>query len=78
MDSVADVLNRFEPDMPDEIVAIKRYIEKEFKAGASVALRDDAIVVTVNSGSLANTLRLRIIDIRRDANTKKRIIFRIG
>jgi hypothetical protein len=78
MEKVADVLSRFEPDMPDEITAIKQYIEKNFSAGANVALKNDAIIVTVNSGSLANTLRLRITDLRRKAGTSKRIVFRIG
>ena len=78
MENIADVLSRFEPDIPDEIVAIKQYVQKNFTTNASVALRNDAIIITVNSGSLANTLRLRVLDIRRTANTKKRIVFRIG
>lgn len=64
--------------MPDEIVAIKLYIQKNFGASANVRLMNESIVVTVDSGSLANTLRLRITQLRKAADTKKRIIFRIG
>lgn len=78
MDSVADLLGHYSPDGPDEVLAVKRYIEKEYKTGASVAIRNETIVVTVASASLANTLRLRINQLRAAAGTKKRVMFRIG
>lgn len=78
MESVADVLGKYKPQNPDEVLAIKHYIEKEFNTGANVRLSNDVIIVTVNSASLANTLRLRINQLRSAADTKKRILFRIG
>jgi hypothetical protein len=78
MESVADLLGRYNPDGPDEVLAIKRFIEEEFQAGASVAIRNETIVVTVSSASLANALRLRINNLRAAAGTKKRVMFRIG
>ena len=75
---MAEVLGRYNPQRPDEITAIKRYIEQEFHAGVSVGLQNDTIVVTVGSASLANMLRLRINNLRSAAGTKKRILFRIG
>lgn len=78
MDSIADVLGRYNPQEPDEALLIKRYITDEFNAPASVVVRDTAITVTVASASLANMLRLRIHALRKAAGTKKRVIFRIG
>lgn len=78
MESVADVLGRYSPQGPDEVLAIKQYIEHEFNTGAGVALRGDTLVVTVGSASLANTLRLRISALREATGVKKRIMFRIG
>lgn len=77
MERIAEVLGRFQPDAPDEVTAIKRYIEQTYNSGASVRLSGDAIIVTVPSAALANTLRLRINQLRTAAGTKKRIILRI-
>ena len=78
MESVADVLGRYNPQQPDEIVAIKRYISEQFGQVASVGVHGDALVITVSSASLANTLRLRLPALQAAAGTKKRLIFRIG
>jgi hypothetical protein len=78
MESVADLLGQYNPDGPNEVLAVKRYIEKEFQSGASVSIRNETIVVTVASASLANALRLRINQLRAAAGTKKRVMFRIG
>lgn len=77
MERIAEVLGRFQPDTPDEVTAIKRYIEQEYNCGSSVRLAGKAIIVTVSSAALANTLRLRINQLRTAADTKKRIVFRI-
>lgn len=78
MDSLGDVLGRYSPQRPDEITAIKRFVEQEFNTGVSVAVSNNNIVVTVASASLANALRLRINALRKAAATDKRVIFRIG
>lgn len=78
MDSLGDVLGRYTPQRPDEITAIKRFVEQEFNTGVSVAIRNNTIVVTVASASLANALRLRINALRKAAKTDKRVMFRIG
>jgi hypothetical protein len=78
MESIAAVLGRYNPQEPDEVLAVKKYIADEFKAEASVGLRGETIVVTVTSASLANALRLKLPAIRAAAKTKKRLMFRIG
>lgn len=78
MESLGDVLGRYSPQTPDEITAIKRFIESEFHTGASVSLRGDTIIVTVASAALASALRMRIVALRKAAGTSKRVLFRIG
>lgn len=79
MDSLADILQRYPLQQPDELLAIKQYIATEFGAESSVGLQgDQAVIITVRSASLANTLRLRVRALQAAAKTTKRLIFRIG
>jgi hypothetical protein len=78
MESIAEVLGRYTPQEPDEIGAVKRYILSEFGAKARVGLHGETLVITVKSASLANALRLKILSLQRVANTKRKIMFRIG
>ncbi|HSX29943.1 MAG TPA: hypothetical protein VLE73_05295 [Candidatus Saccharimonadales bacterium] len=78
MDSLHDLLSRYSPKEPEEIVAIKRYIADEFNVESSVGIQGNALVITVQSASLANTLRMRLPALQAIANTNKRLVFRIG
>jgi hypothetical protein len=78
MDSLQDLLGRYSPKEPDEIAALKQYILDEFGAQSNVGLHGETLVITVNSASLANALRLRLLSLQRAANTKRKIMFRIG
>lgn len=79
MESLADLLGRYSPKGPDEVLAVKQYIADEFGAPASVGVQGEhALVITVSSASLANTLRLRTPAIQAAAGTTKRLVFRIG
>jgi len=78
MEQIGDLLGRYKPQEPPEITAIKRYISDEFGAAASVAVRDNQLIVTVQNGALAATLRLRSPQIQAQCHIDKRLIFRIG
>jgi hypothetical protein len=78
MDSLEDLLGRYETRQPKEIEAIKRYVLEQFNAEVGVGLQGDNLVVTAGSASLANALRLRTTQLQKACDTKKRIIFRIG
>lgn len=78
MESIGDLLGRFPRAEPDEVGAIKDYIAKEFNAPASVTVQPNALIISVQSASLANTLRLRIPILQKVANTSKRLVLRIG
>lgn len=78
MESLAEVLSRYQPQEPDEIGAVKRYIFNTFGAKARVGLHGETLVVTVGSASLANALRLRVVTLQKVAKTDRKIMFRIG
>lgn len=78
MDSLQDLLGKYSPKEPDEVLAIKRYILEQFEYPAKVGIHGEALVITVTSASLANTLRLRLPALRAAAHTSRRLIFRIG
>ena len=78
MDSLQELLGRYNPKEPDEVVAVKRYIAETFKAESSVGLHGETLVITVTSASLANALRLRVTALKKAAGTSRRIMFRIG
>lgn len=78
MDSLQELLGRYSPKEPDEVTAIKRYISDQFGVESTVGLHGETLVITVNSASLANALRMRLPALQRTANTKKKILFRIG
>lgn len=59
------------------MAAIKKFVHDLYQEDVEVVVRERDIVVTSNSASLANMLRLKVTDLRKAAQTEKRIIFRI-
>jgi hypothetical protein len=78
VESISELLGKYNPQQPDEMAAVKRYIFEEFKAECSLSIRGETLIVTVTSSSLANALRLRIIQLRKLTGGKKHFVFRIG
>ncbi len=78
MDSLQDLLGKYSPKEPPEVLAIKQYIFDQFGAASSVGLQGQSLVITVRSAALANTLRMRLPALQTAAKTTKRLIFRIG
>ena len=77
MESIADLLNRRRPEEPDELKAVKQFVLDNFNANANVALQNNNLIITVSSAALANTLRLRSLQIKKECKTTKRLVFRI-
>ena len=78
MESIGSLLGRFTPKEPDEIQLAKNYIRTEFDAEATVAIKDETLVITVSSASLANMLRLRASGLKAACKTSRRLVLRIG
>ncbi|HEY1063779.1 MAG TPA: hypothetical protein VGE30_00595 [Candidatus Saccharimonadales bacterium] len=78
MDSLFNILQRKDFDMPPEVVAIKQYVRDEFQSEVEVLVRDKEIVIAGRSSALIGSLRLRGPDIKKAAQTTKRLVFRVG
>ena len=79
MNSLLELLGQHDlPAEPVEIKLIKDYVLTEFKSEVEVMVRDKDIVITVDSSSLANTLRLRGPQIKKLCETDKKLTFRIN
>lgn len=78
MDSLHNLLSQYSPKEPAEVLALKQYIQETFNAPSSIGLQGEAIVITVASAALANTLRFHTTKLQAAAQTDKRLIFRIG
>lgn len=75
---MGDILQRFkQPEEPEEIVLVKQFIQENFKMPATVAIRNDALIITVSSAALANTLRMRVTQLKAFSKTTKRLVFMI-
>ena len=78
MDSLYDLLAGKQFDEPPEIAAIKDFIRQNYKAEATVQLRERDILVVVPSAGLASRLRFDMPKLKKIANTEQRIVLRIG
>lgn len=75
--SLADLLANKNFDEPDEMRAIKQFVQQHYKVDVEVQVRDKELIITTPSAALANTLRLRLPELRNAVATDKRIVLRI-
>jgi hypothetical protein len=78
MDSLFNILQHKDYDVPPEVAAIKKYVRDEFEAEVEVLVREKDIVVAGRSSALIGSLRLRSPQLKKAAKTDKRLIFRVG
>lgn len=62
---------------PDEIGAIKQYVQDRYKTEVEVLVRNKDIVIITGSAGLANSLRLELPQLQKAAGTDKKLLFRI-
>ncbi len=77
MDSIKDMLTPDRFAKPDEIAAIKQYVQDRYKAEVEVLIRSKDIVIITGSAGLANSLRLELPQLQKAAGTDKKLLFRI-
>ncbi|HWT55673.1 MAG TPA: hypothetical protein VN031_01425 [Candidatus Microsaccharimonas sp.] len=75
--SLADLLANKDFDEPDEMRAIKQFVQQNYQVDVEVQLHDKQLIITTPSAALANTLRLKLPELRKAAATDKRIVLRI-
>jgi hypothetical protein len=75
--SLADLLANKDFDEPEEMRAIKQFVQKNYQTEVEVQSREKELIVTTSSAALANTLRLKMPELKKAAATDKRIVLRI-
>ncbi len=78
MESIKSILQTRQFDEPSSIIAIKDYIFKNFNYEANIKISDKTFIVSVASAPLANTLKMRQLDIIKRCDLKNyKLIFRV-
>ncbi len=75
-DSLFDILSQKDFSEPPETVAIKQYVQGNFQVTVEAVIRGNDIIVTTPSAALTGTLRFQISQLKKVAQTDKRIVFR--
>ena len=78
MDSLQDILGKKDFTPPDEIAAVKEYIERRYKSPSRVRVERDALIVRVPSSALAATLQLEQQMLIDSCRISKKLIIRNG
>ena len=75
--SLADLLANKDFDEPEEMRVIKQFVQEKYQVAVEIQMREKEIIVTTPSAALANTLRLKLPELRKAAATDKKIVLRI-
>jgi hypothetical protein len=78
MDSLQDILGKKDFTAPDEITAIKQFIERRYKSPSRIRIERDALIVRVPSSALAATLQLEQRTLIDACQITKKLIIRTG
>ncbi len=78
MDSLHDILAKKKLKPPDEMAAIKDYIQRKYKSKSQVKLERGALIVRVPGSGLAATLQLERQNIIKACKLDKKLVIRSG
>lgn len=77
MDSIKGILRNKKIIEPAEVTKLNKFISDEYGVKAEISIRGQSLIVGVNSSPLANNLRLRLPQIKRQLGIKQNIRLRI-
>lgn len=78
MDSLQDILGNRDFTPPDEVAAVKEFIERRYKSKSAVRVERDVLIVRVPSSALAATLQLEQRTLIDRCRISRRLIIRYG
>lgn len=78
MENIGDILAGRQISEPPEVKIIKKFMHDAFNAPATVIVRQQQIIISVQSAALAGALRLRLGELKGLCETSKRLVIRIG
>lgn len=78
MDSLQEILGSRDFTPPNEIVAVKDYIMRRYKAKCYIKLEREVMVLSVASSALAGTLQMERNRLIETCNIHHRLVIRTG
>ena len=78
MDSLQDILGKKDFRPPDEVAAVKEFIQRRYKSPSRVRVERDVLIVRVPSSALAATLQLEQRTLIDACGITRRLIIRTG
>jgi hypothetical protein len=78
MEGISDILSRKNFDEPAEATAIKKFVYAKYKKSVAVTVREKDILIACQGASFTAALRMQWRDLRKAANTDKRLVFQIA
>lgn len=78
MDSLQDILGKKAFTPPDEMSALKDYIQRKYQSRSSVRVEKGVIILAVPNSGLAATLQLEKSKLIEVCGIKSRLIIRVG
>ena len=78
MDSLQEILGKKNFTPPDEMQALREYVQRHYKSNSYVKLQRDAIILSVQSSALAATLQLERNTIIDTCNLSRKLVIRSG
>lgn len=79
MESLGSILGSKKFTPPDEMLAVKDYIEQRYSSSCSVSVEKNAVIISVPNSALAGTLRMEQRELIKKCKLgDKRLIIRIG
>lgn len=79
MDSLQEILGKKKFTAPDELSAIKDYVQRRYKSDCKIKLERGAVIVNVRNAALAATLQLERPKIIKACGLKdKKLVIRNG
>jgi hypothetical protein len=77
-DTLGSLLSQREMFEPPEIARIKAFVSEQYQVTPLVGISGKQLVITVKGAALAGTLRMRLVELEKIAQTDKRLVIRIG
>jgi hypothetical protein len=78
MDSLQDILGKRDFTPPDEVSAVKEFIQRRYHSSSRVRVERNALLVRVPSSALAATLQLEQRRLIEACRITKKLIIRTG
>jgi hypothetical protein len=78
MDSLQEILGKKSFSAPDEVTAVKDYMQRRYKSDCSAQIQRDTLILKVPNSSLASTVRLEQNRLIEACHLTKRLVIRWG